>query len=72
MGTAKSPPLIISPSSISNVMILRGTGRPKVKKKSLSSSVVNGFKDEDIFRDILVTFALDRVLTAINPKVVAP
>lgn len=43
-----------------------------MKKKSLSSSVVNGFKDEDIFRDILVAFALDRVLTAINPKVVAP
>lgn len=65
-GNLSSSPVKISPSSKSNVTIRRGKGRPRIKKRSISSKSQEGNMAEGNFRDIPITQALDRVLRALD------
>lgn len=67
-GLNSSPPMMISPSSKSNVTIRRGKGRPRIKKRSISMQPHEGFLADGNFRDIPVTQALSRVLRVVEPS----
>lgn len=63
-----SPPIDINLTSLSNVTVRKGKGRPRLKNKSIEGSGFGTDLNSGVFRDVPVTLALHRVLRALKPS----